>query len=573
MSVIYGNMVGGSAGSSVTIDASLSVSGQAADAKAVGDAINQLSEEIATITLGKHTDGLVYVFINGKPIGNGLNLSDTSGGQDEESLPVFANVTWDNTAYAIGNNHEYAYNAWAPNCAHYDSVTKKVMFLQCHRTSHTGTFGASELIAIDPYNVMEYEVIKTFDPINSAVPLCFAIYNGIYYIMSKNTVYTSEDHGKTWTETTIPTALPTAYGLSIIDGVWYVGNDSGTDETDGVYYTSHDNGVNWETKTLDLSDYAGELKCSEASFIKWNGNIFASLRRENANGLLIRQNEDGTWKVLTDSLPNVSSDCALSVTEDRLCYAAINRPSVQIEIGTITISAEDTVSIEPFFTKSFAEVSASGDFHTPSYVYGPDFQMVTFMTNAVQAKEYNGAVNACIVGYADGVEAVGYDYDVITGHLGSNWSTEPYVGAAPDLSAGVATTVDGAVINYNGTVPTYYPSVNGDIVTFNAAANSACKTGILNNVGQAFIMPIMHALQNENGDWIACLSKKKDGTGAASLRFVAKTYKHTILSQPEIQGGLAFDCAVYKATAGSINTAYLSYPIPANLTKRLSVSG
>ena len=39
------NNSGGSAGSSVTIDASLSVSGQAADAKATGDALSKLSEE------------------------------------------------------------------------------------------------------------------------------------------------------------------------------------------------------------------------------------------------------------------------------------------------------------------------------------------------------------------------------------------------------------------------------------------------------------------------------------------------------------------------------------------------
>lgn len=52
MSVIYGNMVGGSAGSSVTIDTSLSVSGQAADAKAVGDAIVSLLMRLILSRLG-----------------------------------------------------------------------------------------------------------------------------------------------------------------------------------------------------------------------------------------------------------------------------------------------------------------------------------------------------------------------------------------------------------------------------------------------------------------------------------------------------------------------------------------
>ena len=51
MSIIYGSMVGGggSGGSSITIDETLTEHGKAADAKATGDAIRSLSEEIANI--------------------------------------------------------------------------------------------------------------------------------------------------------------------------------------------------------------------------------------------------------------------------------------------------------------------------------------------------------------------------------------------------------------------------------------------------------------------------------------------------------------------------------------------
>ena len=55
MSIIYGSMVGGggSGGSSISIDETLTQSGKAADAKATGDAINLLSEEIVTTSESK----------------------------------------------------------------------------------------------------------------------------------------------------------------------------------------------------------------------------------------------------------------------------------------------------------------------------------------------------------------------------------------------------------------------------------------------------------------------------------------------------------------------------------------
>lgn len=40
---------------------------------------NQLKEDIATITLGKHSDGLIYIFIGGVPVGSGLRVSGGSG--------------------------------------------------------------------------------------------------------------------------------------------------------------------------------------------------------------------------------------------------------------------------------------------------------------------------------------------------------------------------------------------------------------------------------------------------------------------------------------------------------------
>ena len=83
---------GGGGGS--VVDSTLTVSGQAADAKATGDAIRSLSEEKVdktAITLGvNESDGLVYIFIGGKPFGNGLSIS---GGTKDDITVVDGTMT------------------------------------------------------------------------------------------------------------------------------------------------------------------------------------------------------------------------------------------------------------------------------------------------------------------------------------------------------------------------------------------------------------------------------------------------------------------------------------------------
>lgn len=57
------------------------------DYTALNERVDKLSEEIANLSLGKHTDGLVYIFVNGKPVGNGLNISGgTVGDSDNIAL-------------------------------------------------------------------------------------------------------------------------------------------------------------------------------------------------------------------------------------------------------------------------------------------------------------------------------------------------------------------------------------------------------------------------------------------------------------------------------------------------------
>ena len=63
-----------------SVDDTLTQSGQAADAKATGDAISALSEEKvnkSALSLGFGTDGKLYIMVSGVPIGNGVEINGT----------------------------------------------------------------------------------------------------------------------------------------------------------------------------------------------------------------------------------------------------------------------------------------------------------------------------------------------------------------------------------------------------------------------------------------------------------------------------------------------------------------
>lgn len=64
----------------VPVDDTLQESGKAADAKTVGENINSLKEDKASIkqlSLGIYTDGLMYIFVNGEPIGLGIEVGSS----------------------------------------------------------------------------------------------------------------------------------------------------------------------------------------------------------------------------------------------------------------------------------------------------------------------------------------------------------------------------------------------------------------------------------------------------------------------------------------------------------------
>lgn len=61
------------------LDKTLSVEGAAADAGAVGKKISQISS-YKSLTLGIHTDGLMYLFDETKPLGSGVSLPNGTDG-------------------------------------------------------------------------------------------------------------------------------------------------------------------------------------------------------------------------------------------------------------------------------------------------------------------------------------------------------------------------------------------------------------------------------------------------------------------------------------------------------------
>lgn len=101
--------VGSGGGGSVSVDSTLSVSGDAADAAAVGERLSEVSKEIADkvsktgITLGLHSDGKYYVFVDGAPVGTGFELSGTSG-------DVFGYVDENNNIVLNGNLADGSYS-------------------------------------------------------------------------------------------------------------------------------------------------------------------------------------------------------------------------------------------------------------------------------------------------------------------------------------------------------------------------------------------------------------------------------------------------------------------------------
>jgi len=367
---------------------------------------------------------------------------------------------WLDVGYGVGDNLTERYNAWAPNCAHYDSVRGRIMFMQCHRTRHgNGDYINSQLWAINPYNVLEKELIAEFEPVanNKHTNLAFDIdSDGNYWTINDLYVFKSEDRGNTWQQQSVVTKPRNIYGLWIIDGKMYVGDDG----DGGRYWVSTDGGINFLEHTFDIDEDYTIAHC-EATFAKFQGKLYAAIRRDDALGLLLRQGTDGTWSVLCENLPNLNSDCSLVATKDTLLFAAINRPDRSLTFGSIDFGNETTINKLKVFTMD--NYGNETDYHCPALVYTTDFIAITFFINVAGGSDLR-CNNACVVAYYDMQRNENPHYvcnsSGILNREQAWFKTSPYIGTAPTTNALGFTTglaynsVYDCTIPYPGAFPT-----------------------------------------------------------------------------------------------------------------------
>lgn len=340
------------------IDETLTLAGAAADAKAVGDKVGEISEAKAdktTVPVSADIDenNLVSFRNATGEVLFTLQLVGGGGGIVPEEQPSYFNVTWSNYAITCGQNTDN-YNAWAPNNLQYDSENDAFIFLQCHTNKHLYT-------QISPWTLTRIypnEPWKTEDlgipPVNNLGVLW--IENGVWYVLDRNntTAYKTEDMGKTWSTFQINISAP-LWGIYKCNGIYYSGDDYETD----VYYTSSDL-VTWEKHSFGFSDKYSALM--EASFCWFKGYVWAFLRTNDATlgHPVILKSEDGqTWELVSDQLLHTYRAMVNPYPfGDYIIMADIDRDN-----GILYYSRFDGETVETLNTWNVG--SSGDDFHCP----------------------------------------------------------------------------------------------------------------------------------------------------------------------------------------------------------------
>ena len=380
-------------------------------------------------------------------------VSDVQVAVSVKAISPFMEVNWLDTAYAVGQN-SHQYNGWCPDTVAYDSTRNLIVFQQVHNTgNHASAMAAKTLCTIDPYDPTVYTDVSAYPGMSSTSEGVggLIVENGVWTTYCKTQRRRSTDGGKTWQTANVVTPPERMYGVFKVDDVLYCGDDYSTTDTshNGWYYVSYDDGLNWEQKVFDFADDY-EIQCSEARFCQWKGKLYATIRREANTGLLARLDDSG-WVVIYDQLPNVTSDSSLLAFDDLLAISSVDRPNKKLILSTWDGTALTVVK-----EYDFSRITYSGDFHTPTYIHGEDFQAVFFMTFGMYGSEYRSAMNAAVFGYKDGVEANTPTYEVDT-NVAYSWED---IVESPSYNCSVTIQDDGVVVTTEDTDVIPWVSIN-----------------------------------------------------------------------------------------------------------------
>lgn len=436
------SLIGGDApsgGTPVEIDDTLTQSGKAADAKAVGDQLSALNQANAAqdnrltaleqagtggASIDDTTPSEYKVYSSAKVESRLTELqADLSGGSVPANMP---DVTWhDDWQYGIGNNTIAAYQCWIPNNLQYDKVRNRFVLVQPHRASHTGAWSNATMHILHPDDPLSREDITL--PAIAAIAN-FVIVEEKYYLYPKDKNqmrYISADGGKTWTSEAINADLNHVFGVYYCNGAFYGGCDSVWDE----YHYSED-GINWEMRNFGFTDANGD-QTKEHSFCYWNGSVYAFGRRDfsnaNADGSMtdgsvpgyavILKLVDGAWTAVNDSsILAFQSNIHPVVFDDKIALLSINRISVGASLNYYEYDGTTVKLIKQWTDLIFD--GSQGGFTTPCMAYGDGYVIAAY-SGLCGGYQYAGTM--ALFGVYDSSKTV-KDYGKVktasVGHLG-----------------------------------------------------------------------------------------------------------------------------------------------------------
>ena len=245
-----------------TVDSTLTKSGHAADAAAVGEQLSNLSKEIDD-KIDK-TGWTPDKYIGTDEEGN-LVEKDAPNDGDSTENDVYAGRGYSNTKVTfdrlpISFSTPLKYQGWVGNSiVRYKNNYAELVYL---RDGHTGSTKNTVCVFFDGYDIARVEQCY-FDGEagyeNNIGSICVYEMDGIYYTpkYDTTTMYQSTDLINWTTSPNVVSPTITPWGIWNIDGVLYAGEEG----TMNTIYVSSDGGKNWQTITI-----ASSYELSEGAF-------------------------------------------------------------------------------------------------------------------------------------------------------------------------------------------------------------------------------------------------------------------------------------------------------------------